>query len=71
MSNWVNALRNHMRQEAQRATAHFTFPRAGIVTHYDPDHHTVRVLLQPEGIQTGYLPIAEPSAMAGACMHRP
>jgi phage baseplate assembly protein V len=54
---WFNRFRNVIRQEAQRATADLSLPRAGIVTHYDPARYCARVLLQPEGIQTGYLPI--------------
>jgi uncharacterized protein involved in type VI secretion and phage assembly len=62
---WFNRFRNVIRQEAQRATADLSLPRAGIVTHYDPAHHTARVELQPEGILTGYLPIATPWAGNG------
>jgi hypothetical protein len=58
--SWLNRLRNHMRLEAQRATADISLPRAGIVQNYDPAHYSARVLLQPEGILTGYLPIATP-----------
>lgn len=32
-------------------------PRFGLVTSYDPDHNTVKVQLQPEGTETGWLPI--------------
>jgi hypothetical protein len=59
----IDRLRNHMRQEAKLATAHISLPRAGIVTNYDPDRYAARVLLQPEGILTGYLPIT--SMMVG------
>jgi hypothetical protein len=57
--SWLNRLRNHMRQEAQRATADISLPRAAIVTgSIDPARYSARVLLQPEGTLTGYLPIA-------------
>jgi uncharacterized protein involved in type VI secretion and phage assembly len=57
--SWLNRLRNHMRLEAQRATADLSMPRAAIVTgSIDPAHYSARVLLQPEGTLTGYLPIA-------------
>jgi hypothetical protein len=57
----LNRLRNHMRQEAQRATAGVSLPRAGIVTgSIDPVRQAARVTLQPEGILTGYLPIHYP-----------
>jgi phage baseplate assembly protein gpV len=57
--SWLNRLRNHMRQEAQRATADISLPRAAIVTgSIDPARYAARVLLQPEGTLTGYPPIA-------------
>jgi uncharacterized protein involved in type VI secretion and phage assembly len=55
--SWLNKFRNIIRQEAQRVTSEVSLPRAGRVTHYDPARYCARVLLQPEGIQTGYLPI--------------
>lgn len=60
LNSLLNRLRNHMRQEAQRATAHVSMPRAAKVVNYDPDRHAVRVELQPEGILTGYIPVKEP-----------
>ena len=56
----IDAMRNQMRLEAQRALAHKTFARVGIITNYDPAHYAARVLLQPEGIMTGYLPVTTP-----------
>lgn len=32
-------------------------PRFGLVTSYDPNTHTAKVTLQPEGVLTGWLPI--------------
>jgi hypothetical protein len=59
--SWLNRLRNHMRLEAQRATADISLPRAAIVTgSIDPARYAARVLLQPENTLTGYLPIASP-----------
>jgi Type VI secretion system/phage-baseplate injector OB domain len=58
--SWLNRLQNHMRLEAQRATADISLPRAGIIRNYDPAHYSARVELQPEGTLTGYLPIASP-----------
>ena len=69
--SFFDRLRNHMRQEAQRATSHITLPRAGTVTNYDPDRHAVRVLLQPEGILTGYLPVTQPWVGNGWGMYAP
>jgi len=55
--SWLNRLKNHMRQEAQRATADIAMSRWGIVQNYDPARYAARVLLMPEGILTGYLPL--------------
>jgi hypothetical protein len=68
---WLNRFRNVVRQEAQRATADLSLPRAGIVQNYDPVRHTVRVLLQPEGILTGYLPVKEAWVGNGWGMYAP
>jgi uncharacterized protein involved in type VI secretion and phage assembly len=58
---WLNRFRNHMRQEAQRATADISLPRAGIVTgSIDPVRQMARVLIQPENILSAYLPIHYP-----------
>jgi len=35
-------------------------PRFGIVTSVDPVSYAARVVLQPEGVQTGWLPILSP-----------
>ena len=43
MTEFTDALRNHMRLEAQRALAHKTFARVGIVTNYDPAHYAIVV----------------------------
>jgi phage baseplate assembly protein gpV len=69
--SWINRLRNHMRQEAQRALADVSMPRAGIVTNYDPARYCARVELQPEGILTGYLPITSMWVGNGWGMYSP
>lgn len=35
-------------------------PRTGIVTAYDPDNYSAKVELQPEGVETGWLPVRTP-----------
>jgi uncharacterized protein involved in type VI secretion and phage assembly len=60
-----------MRQEAQRATADITLPRAGVVINYDPARHAARVTLMPEGVTTGYLPVKEPWVGNGWGMYAP
>ncbi len=51
-------LLNAMRLQAQRALAESTTSRQGVVTSYDPDNYAARVTLQPDGLNTGWLPIA-------------
>lgn len=69
--SWVDKLRNVIRQEAQRVMGGITLPRMGIVTNYDPARHSARVLLQPEGIQTGYLPVTTAWVGNGWGMYSP
>jgi len=54
---------NHMRMQAALAEGRLGKPKGGLVTDYDPDAFAVKVLLQPEQIETGWLPIA--TIMAG------
>jgi hypothetical protein len=58
--SWLNRLKNHFRQEAQRAVAGVSMSRWGIVQNYDPARYAARVLLMPEEILTGYLPMGSP-----------
>jgi len=56
----LNRLRNHMRQEAQRATADISMPRAGIVTG-SSIRSSSRAGSDPAGRDSdGYLPIHYP-----------
>jgi phage baseplate assembly protein V len=54
---------NHSRLQAALAAGKVGKPKGGLVTDYDPEAHAVKVLLQPEGIETGWLTIS--TAMAG------
>lgn len=49
-----------MRREAARVESTRTAVCMGIVSAYDPSHYAAKVLIQPEGYETGYLPIATP-----------
>ena len=57
-------LRSAISELAQMAAAGFAHAKIGWVSSYDPDAYLVKVLLQPEGTETGWLPIV--TAMAGA-----
>ena len=62
---------NIARREAQRVMARLAMPKTGIVTGYDPDNHCAKVQLQPENVETGWLPIRTPWAGNGWGMFCP
>ncbi len=47
-----------MRREAERILSVKTFPRFGVVQNYDPNTYKAKVLIQPENILSGWLPIS-------------
>lgn len=67
----MNGLTNIMRREAQRAASLKASPCQGIVTSYDLNNYSAKVLLQPEGVETGWLPIRTPWAGNGWGMFCP
>lgn len=56
---------NIARREAKRVLAMIAMPKTGIVTAYDPDNYCAKVKLQPEDVETGWLPIRTPWAGNG------
>lgn len=46
-----------MGQFAQMAARGFSPPRTGIVSSYDPDAYAIKARLQPDDIETGWMPI--------------
>lgn len=48
---------NFIRREVYRVHALHARPRVGLVSGYDPDNHAVKVQLQPEGNETGWIPL--------------
>lgn len=54
----MDDLMNAARREAERVMAGEAKTRIGLVTGYDPDAYAVKVALQPEGAETGWLPYA-------------
>lgn len=40
-----------------QAMARYSHPRVGTVTSYDPKTHSVKLSRQPEGIETGFIPL--------------
>ncbi len=52
MQSWLDALKLH---SAVHATA-IGQPRHGIVTSVDPVNHAVKVSIEPEGVESGWIP---------------
>lgn len=52
------AIANAMRLQALRAARGKISSRIGIITGYDPDKYTIKATIQPEGIKTGFIPLA-------------
>ena len=53
-------MQNIMRREGERAASKRALSRMATVTSYDPGSYAAKVLIQPEGYETGFLPIATP-----------
>lgn len=53
----MKTLLNTMRREAAQALNQKAFPRRGVVTAYDPINYSAKVSIQPEGTETGFIPI--------------
>ncbi len=49
-------LHNQMQQVAQRVVNTIAHPRFATVTSVNPNDHSVKVTIEPEGIQTGWIP---------------
>jgi phage baseplate assembly protein V len=54
-----------MRLQAALAAGKVGKPKGGMVTDYDADTYSAKVMLQPEGIETGWLPIQTSAAGSG------
>ncbi len=53
----LNALRSAHQYIAEQAGARWSQPRLGLRTSYDPNTGAVKVMLQPENIETGFIPL--------------
>jgi phage baseplate assembly protein gpV len=51
---------NHMRREAARVMGQLALRRIGIVSNYDPNTYSAKVYIQPEGTESGWLPVSTP-----------
>ena len=51
---------NVMRREAERANSGTARTRIGTVTAYDPTQYAAKAIIEPDGYETGWLPVATP-----------
>ncbi len=56
----IGQLLHVMRLQAARNAADYQASAVGSIQNFDPNQWAVRVLLQPDGILTGYLPLSSP-----------
>lgn len=64
-------LLNIVRREVERVVGRLALPKTGIVTGYDPANYAVKVRLQPQDVETGWLPVRSPWAGNGWGMFCP
>jgi uncharacterized protein involved in type VI secretion and phage assembly len=67
----MEILLDRMRREAARQQDNVGKTKLGTVTSYDPNNFAVKVMLQPEGIETGWMPVASPLVGNGWGMFLP
>ena len=61
----MDKLTNAIRQQAAAIVAQMGQPRWGVVQSVDPSRPAAKVLIQPEGVLSGWLPIATTAAAGG------
>lgn len=53
----MRRMMNIVRGESQRGAGTKSLPRRGTISAYDPNNYAAKVIIQPEGFETGFLPI--------------
>ena len=53
----MQRITNALVGEAQRSAGTKSLPRRGIVSAYDPSNYAAKVRIQPEDVETGWLPV--------------
>jgi phage baseplate assembly protein gpV len=53
----MDKMLNIMKMQAYAAQGPVSHPRVGTITAYDPNNHAVKVAYQPEGTESGWLPM--------------
>jgi phage baseplate assembly protein V len=56
----INELLNHMLLAHNRAQMNIGYPHLGIISSVNPTDYTVKVILQPEELETGFIPYCTP-----------
>lgn len=56
----INQLLNHIFQGVNRAQMNIGYSQFGIITSVNPTDYTVKVMLQPQEIETGFIPFCTP-----------
>lgn len=54
----MKAMLSIIRREAERVLNQRASTRLGMVTSYDPKTYTCKVKIQPEGVETGWIPVS-------------
>lgn len=67
----MDAHLNAARREAERVLSNVAQPRMGLISSFDPEKYAVKVRLQPENIESGWIPLAAPSVGAGYGLFSP
>ena len=65
MPDYFERLRNALRRDTAAAIGAIAQPRHALVQSVDPNTHSVRLLIQPEGLLTGWVPDASAFATGG------
>ncbi|MEQ1694787.1 MAG: phage baseplate assembly protein V [Hyphomicrobiaceae bacterium] len=65
MGEGIESLRNMMRLEGGRNAQQIGRSRVGKVTSYDPENYSVKVKLEPEGNESGWIPLSAESVGSG------
>lgn len=67
----MQGMQNLMRREGERAAGQRALVRMGVVSSYDPARYAAKVKIQPEGFETGFLPVSTPWVGNGWGMFAP
>lgn len=70
----MDSFLNHLKAQSSQLDQAWAQPRLGLVASVDPATYTARVMIQPEGVLSGWLPIGSTWVGAGwglACLPSP